>query len=189
MLSSTNGPKSFFSEGFACRPVEIFLNEAGSDHQSKRALSYIFGAAEECDVEHSPSDISETNIRNMGRGANKDFSRRVVYSSPASEDSHAEISEHGFSILEVLCAFVILSFCSLIVIRGTETGISQLRSAKLYSLLAEQTTQNNLDMTALAPSRVPQLVSSNSDWVVFPSVSSDGKLTQRSILVRRKAER
>ncbi len=178
-----------FSAGFPCRPVEIFLKEAGSDHQAKRDLSYIFGVAEECDDEYSPSAISETNSRNMGRGGNKHLDCCVAYRSPASEGSQREISEHGFSILEVLCAFVILSFCSLIVVRGTETGISQLRIAKLYSRLAEQTTQNDVDMTGLAPSRVPRLVSSNSDWVVFPSPSVDGKIAQKSILLRRKAER
>lgn len=112
-------------------------------------------------------------------------------SEPFLKQRHVNIEEcdDGFTILEVLCGFVILSLCSLIIVRNTETGISQLRNAKLYPQLAEQILQNDLDMASAAPIRSARLVSSNSEWLVLPSPPVDGKITQKTILVRPKAER
>lgn len=59
---------------FACRLVEILLDEAGADrHQAQGALADILGIGEEHDGEHSLLEVSATDIKNIVDAANERF--------------------------------------------------------------------------------------------------------------------
>lgn len=98
-------------------------------------------------------------------------------------------STSGFSLVEVLCAFVILSVCLLVMVQTTQVGISRILASRSYTAMEERITLQNLDTAAQGSLKSSQSVSSNLEWIVVRSSTLDGKVTDKSLLVLRNSEK